>query len=83
LDFLHQRLRDLHLLIRKIMLPRHTRSKDGGGLEFFKPKDFAAGELVLGVELFHPLAGIVFGHLEVEIGDIWMHLTAKAASLEL
>jgi hypothetical protein len=83
LDFLHQRLHDLHLLIGKIMLPRRTRSKDGGGLEFFKPEGFAAGELVPGVEPFRPPAGIIFGHLEVEVGDIWTHLTAEAASLEL
>jgi hypothetical protein len=83
LDFLHQRLCDLHLLIRKIMLPRHRRSKDGGFLEFFKPEGFAAGELVLGIEPFRPPAGIVFGHLEVEVGDIRTHLTAEATSLEL
>jgi hypothetical protein len=35
LDLLHQRLRNLHLLIRKIMPPRHARSKDASGLEFF------------------------------------------------
>jgi hypothetical protein len=83
LDFFHQWLRDLHLLIREIMLPRHTRSKDGGGLEFLKPKGFAAGELVLGVEPLRSPAGIVFGRLEVEVGDMRTHLIAEAASLEL
>jgi hypothetical protein len=57
--------------------------KDGGGLEFLKPEGFAAGELVLGVEPFRPPARIVFGRLEVEVGDIRTHLTAEAASLEL
>jgi hypothetical protein len=78
LDFFHQWLRDLHLLIRKIMLPRHPGSKDGGGLEFFKPEVFAAGELVLGIEPFRPLAGIVFGRLEVEVWHVRAHLAAEA-----
>jgi hypothetical protein len=83
LDLLHQRLRDLHLLIRKIMPLGHTGSKDGGGLEFFKPEGFAVGKLILGIEPFRPPAGIVFGHLEGEVRDIRMHLTVEAASLEL
>jgi hypothetical protein len=83
LDLLHQWLRDLHLLIRKIMPPGHTGSKDGGGLEFFKPEGFAVGKLILGVEPFCPPTGVVFGCLEGEVRDIWMHLTAEAASLEL
>jgi hypothetical protein len=65
------------------MLSRHAGSKDGGGLEFLKPEVFAAGELVLGVEPFRPPARIVFGHLEVEVGNTRAHLTAKATSLEL
>jgi hypothetical protein len=83
LDFLHQRLRDLHLLSRKIMLPRYAGSKDGGGLEFLKPEVFATRELILGIEPFRPLAWIVFGHLEVDVGNFRVHLTAEAASLEL
>jgi hypothetical protein len=83
LDLLHQQLRDLHLLIRKIVLPGHTGSKDGGGLEFLKPEGFAIGELVLGVESFCPPAGVVFGRLEGEVRDIRAHLIAEAASLEL
>jgi hypothetical protein len=83
LDLLHQRLRDLHLLIGKIMPPGHTGSKNGGGLEFLKPEGFAVGELVLGVEPFHPPALVVFGRLEGEIRDIRKHLIAEAASLEL
>jgi hypothetical protein len=65
------------------MLPGHTGSKDGGGLEFLKPEGFTVGELVLGVEPFRPPAGVVFGRLEGEVRDIRAHLTAEAASLEL
>jgi hypothetical protein len=83
LDLLHQQLCDLHLLIEKIMPPGHTGSKNGDGLEFLKPEGFAVGELVLGVEPFRPLAGVVFGRLEGEIRDIRTNLTAEAASLEL
>jgi hypothetical protein len=83
LDFLHQRLRDLHLLIRKIMPPGYTGAKDGGVLEFLKPEGFAVGELFLGVEPFHPPSRVVFGHLEGEVRDIRAHLAAEAASLEL
>jgi hypothetical protein len=83
LDFFHQWLRDLHLLIRKFMFPRHPGPKDDGGLKLLKPKVFATGELVLGVEPFRPPAGIVFGRLEVEVGDVWTHLAAEATSLEL
>jgi hypothetical protein len=61
LDLLHQRLRDLHLLIGKIVLPGHTGSKDGGGLEFLKAEGFTIGELVLGVEPFRPPAGVFSG----------------------
>jgi hypothetical protein len=82
LDFLHQRLHDLHLLIQKIVPPGYARPKDGGVLEFLKPKDFAIGELVLGIEPFRPLAEIVFGRLEGEVRHIRAHLTAEAASLE-
>jgi hypothetical protein len=70
LDFYHQWLRDLHLLIRKLMPPRHPGLKDGGGLKLLKPEVFATGELVLGVEPFRPLAGIVFGRLEVEVWHV-------------
>jgi hypothetical protein len=83
LDFLHQRLRDLHLLVRKIVLLGYTGSKDGGVLEFLKPEGFTVGELVLGVEPFHPLAGVVLGRLEGKVRDIRAHLAAEAASLEL
>jgi hypothetical protein len=82
-DFLHQRLRDLHLLVRKIMLPGYTGSKKGGVLELLKPEGFAIGELVLGVEPFRPPAGVVLGCLEEEVRDIRAHLAAEAASLEL
>jgi hypothetical protein len=82
LDLLHQRLCNLHLLIRKIMLPRHAGSKDDGGLEFLKPEVFAGGGLVLGIEPFRPPAGIVFERLKVEVGDILAHLTAEATGLE-
>jgi hypothetical protein len=82
-DFLHQRLCDLHLLVRKIMLPGYPGSKDDGVLEFLKPEGFAIGELVLGVESFRPPAGVVFRRLEGEVRDIRVHLAAEAASLEL
>jgi hypothetical protein len=83
LDFFHQWLHDLHLLIRKFMPPRHPGPKDGGGLKLLKPEVFTTGELVLSVEPFRPLAGIIFRHLEVEVGDVRTHLAAEAASLEL
>jgi hypothetical protein len=83
LDLLHQRLHDLHLVIREIMPPGHTGSKDGGGLKFLEPEGFTVGELVLGIEPFCPPAGVVFGRLEGEVRDFWTHLIAEAASLEL
>jgi hypothetical protein len=82
LDFLHQRLRDLHLLIRKIMFPGYTGPKVDSGLEFLKPKGLVAGGLVLGIKPFRPPARVVFGHLKVKVGDIRMHLAAKTANLE-
>jgi hypothetical protein len=81
LDFLHQRLRDLHFFVRKLVPPRHPRSKNGGGSKFLEPEVFASGGLVLGIELFCPPVGIVFGHLEVEIRNVWAHLAAEATSL--
>jgi hypothetical protein len=63
------------------MPPRHPRSKNGGGLKFLEPEVFASGGLVLGVEPFRPLAGIVFGCLEVEIWNVRAHLATEAASL--
>jgi hypothetical protein len=63
------------------MPPRHPWSKDGGGPKLLKPEVFASGELVLGVEPFRPLAGVVFGHLEVEVWHVWAHLAAEAAGL--
>jgi hypothetical protein len=81
LDFLHQRLRNLHFFIGKLVPPRHPRSKNGGGPKFFEPEFFANGGLVLGVEQFRPPAGIVFGRLEVEIWNVRAHLAAEAASL--
>jgi hypothetical protein len=64
------------------MLPRHAGSKGAGGLEFLKPEILAVGGLVLGVELFRPPAGIVFGRLKVEVVDIQAHLVAEATGLE-
>jgi hypothetical protein len=52
-------------------------------LKFSEPEVLASGRLVLGIEPFHPPSGVVLRCLEVEVGDVWMHLTAKAASLEL
>jgi hypothetical protein len=65
------------------MFPRRPRSKIGDGLKFFEPKVLASGRLVLGVEPFRPPSGVVLRCLEVEVGDVRTHLTAKAASLEL
>jgi hypothetical protein len=63
------------------MLPRHPRSKNGGGSKFLEPEVFAGEGFVLGIEPFCPPARIVFGHLEVEVRNIWAHLTAEAAGL--
>jgi hypothetical protein len=41
----------------------------------------ASGGFVPGIEPLHPLAGIVFRHLEIEVLDILAHLAAEAASL--
>jgi hypothetical protein len=83
LSFLHQRLRDLHLLVRKIMFPGYTGPKDGSVLELLKPEAFAVGEFVLGIEPLRPPAGVVLGRLEGEVRDIRAHLAAEAARLEL
>jgi hypothetical protein len=83
LDFLHQRLRDVNLFIRKIMPPGYARAKYGGVLKFFEPEVFAIGELVLGVEPLRPPAGVVFGRLEGEVRDVRANLAAEAASLVL
>jgi hypothetical protein len=83
LDFLHQGLRDLHLLFRKFWSPRHPWSKAGGGSKFLEPEVFASGELVLGVEPFCPPAGVVLGRLKVEVGHVWTHLAAEATGLVL
>jgi hypothetical protein len=81
LDFLHQRLYDLHFLVGKLMPPRHPRSKDGVRLKFLEPEVLASRELVLGVEPFRSLAGVVLGRLEIEIWHLWAHLATEAASL--
>jgi hypothetical protein len=83
LDFLHQWLRDLHLLFRKFVSPRHSWSKGGGGSKLLEPEAFASGELVLGIEPFRPPAGVVLGRLEVEVGHVRTHLAADAAGLVL
>jgi hypothetical protein len=82
LDFLHQWLRNPHLLPRKVMPPGHSGSKYGGFLELLKPENFAVRGLVLGVEPLCPSAGIVFGCWKGEVGDVWAHLAAEAAGLE-
>jgi hypothetical protein len=81
LDLLHQWLRNLQLLVRKVVSPRYARTKRAGGLEFLKSKVFAVGRFVLGIVPLCPPPGIVFGHLEAEIFDVWAHLNAKTASL--
>jgi hypothetical protein len=63
------------------MPPRHPRSKDGGGPKFLEPEVFASGGLVLGVELFCPPAGVVFGRLEIEIWNVRAHLATEATGL--
>jgi hypothetical protein len=82
LDLLHQRLRNLHLLVREIMPPRHARSKDASGLKFLEPEIFIAGGFVLGVVPLRPPAGIVFGSLEVEVFDVRAYLAAETTGLE-
>jgi hypothetical protein len=82
LDPLHQRLRDLQLLVGKVVSPRHARSKNAGGLKFFESKIFVVGGFVLGIVPLRPPPEIVFGRLEVEVFDIWAHLNTEAAGLE-
>jgi hypothetical protein len=82
LDLLHQWLRDLHLLIRKIVLPRHARAEDSSGLKFLEPEIFAVEGFVLGIVPLRPSAGIVFGRLKVEVFDVRAHLAAETAGLE-
>jgi hypothetical protein len=82
LHLLHQRLCNLHLLIRKIVLLRHAGSNDAGSLKFLKPKIFVVGGFVLGVVPFCPPAGIVFGRLKVEVFDVRAHLAAETTGLE-
>jgi hypothetical protein len=81
LDLLHQRLRNLQLLVRKVVFPRYTRSKNAGGMEFLESEVFAVGGFVLGVVPLCPPPGIVFGRLEVEIFNVWAHLNAETAGL--
>jgi hypothetical protein len=81
LDFLHQRLYDLHFLIRELVPSRHPGSKNCGGSKFLKPEVFASGGLILGIKPFRPPVRVVFGCLEIEVRDIWEHLAAKATSL--
>jgi hypothetical protein len=64
------------------MFPGYPGPKVDSGLEFLKPEGLAAGGLVLGIKLFRPPAGVVFGRLKVKVGDIRTHLAAKAAGLE-
>jgi hypothetical protein len=63
------------------MPPRCPRSKDGGGPKLLEPEVFASGGLVLGIEPLCPPAGVVFGHLEIEVWHVWAHLAAEAAGL--
>jgi hypothetical protein len=81
LDFFHQRLRNLHFLVRELVPPRHPGSKDCGGSKFLKPEVFASVGLILGIKPFRPPTGVVFGRLEIEVWDIQAHLAAKATSL--
>jgi hypothetical protein len=60
LDFLHQRLGDLHFLISELVPPKHPRSKNCGGSKFLKPEVFASGGLILGIKPFCPPAEVVF-----------------------
>jgi hypothetical protein len=66
LDFLHQWLCDLHLLIRKLMSPRHPWSKDGGGPKLLESEVFTSGELVLGVFVLQP--GLFLGVWRLKYG---------------
>jgi hypothetical protein len=59
----------------------HPGSKSCGGPKLFKPEVFTSGGLIFAIKPFRPPAKIVFGHLEIEIRDIWAHLTAESTSL--
>jgi hypothetical protein len=78
LDFLHERLSNLHLFLRQLMSPRHPRSEIGDGSKLLEPKILTGGRFILGVEPFRPPAGVVFRHLKVEIGNVRAHLAAEA-----
>jgi hypothetical protein len=81
LNFLHQRLCDLHFFFRKLVPLGHPGLKSCGGPKLFEPKIFASGGLIFGIKPFRPPTGIVFGRLEIEIWNVWAHLAAEAASL--
>jgi hypothetical protein len=83
LDLLYEGLGNLQLFIRQLVFPQCLRLKIGDGLKFFEPEILANGRLVLGIEPFCPPSGVVLRSLEVEVGDVQTHLTAKATSLEL
>jgi hypothetical protein len=81
LDLLHQRFRNLQLLVGKVVPLGHARSKNAGRPKFFESELFGVGGFVLGVIPLCPPPGIVFGRLEVEVLDVWAHLNAEAAGL--
>jgi hypothetical protein len=81
LDLLHQWLRNLQLLVRKVVSARYARSKNVGGMEFLESEVFAVGGFVLGIVPLRLPPGIVFGRLEVEIFNVWAHLNAKTVGL--
>jgi hypothetical protein len=68
LDFLHQRLYDLHFLIRDLVPPRHPGSKNCGGSKFLKPEVFASGGLVLGIKPFFLQPGLFSGIWRLKYG---------------
>jgi hypothetical protein len=81
LDFLHERLSNLHLFVRQLVCPRHPRTEIGDGSKLLEPEILTGGRFILGVEPFCPLAGVVFRLLKVEIGNIRAHLAAEATGL--
>jgi hypothetical protein len=81
LDFLHERLGDLHFFVRQLMFPRHPRSEIGDGSKLLEPEILTGGRFILGIEPFRPPAEVVLRRLKVEIGNIRAHLATEATGL--
>jgi hypothetical protein len=81
MKFLHQWLRDCHLLFSELMRPRCSRPKDIGGAKFFKPESLTSGGLVLGVEPPRPTTDIVLWCAQIEVCDVGAHRAAETTGL--